>query len=73
MRAAPSNGSDVKVFAVTDDPHRHRFSQRAVAPDTKERSTTITLPISRASVYRKSEQIQQFANENAPDNPPPQR
>src|SRR6202022_4527598 len=36
MSIAPSNGSEVQVVAVPDDPHRHRFSQRAVAPDGRD-------------------------------------
>ena len=28
----PSDGSEVQVVAVTDDPHGHRFSQHAVPP-----------------------------------------
>src|SRR5437879_10457821 len=33
MTAAATDGSDVYVVAVADDPHRNRFSLRALAPN----------------------------------------
>jgi hypothetical protein len=33
LSSAPPHGSDIKVLALTDDPHGHRFSQLAVGPD----------------------------------------